>query len=410
MTVNCEYCGKECKNERGMTIHQRAMGCGKREVQNDNDNNIPNNNPDDNDNNIPNNNPDDNDNNIPINNKKQNLGQFYTTNYTYILQNLTIPDYVQEIVEPFAGNGDLLEFMNDIPVKCYDIDPQKENIKRRDTLLSPPNIINKFVITNPPYLARNKSKDKQIFNKYEQNDLYKCFIKILIENQCQGGVLIIPVNFWSSIRNGDINLRKEFLSKYNVEILNIFEEQVFDDTAYTVCSFLFTAKNDVLPNIIKCNIFPNGLSIDINLNKDNGFIIGGEIYKLEYDNNIYTERLTKNNKQQQGITNIIVNCIDSNTKNKIRMIYVSKEQRYIDKTTNLSSRSHMTPIILPELTEEQQKELVEKFNSFLEDKREKYHSLFLTNFRESSDLARKRISFKLVFDIIKHIITKMNNM
>ena len=92
------------------------------------------------------------------------------------------------------------------------------------------------------------------------------------------------------------------------------------------------------------------------------------------------------------------------------MIYVSKEQRYIDKTTNLSSRSHMTPIILPELTEEQQKELVEKFNSFLEDKREKYHSLFLTNFRESSDLARKRISFKLVFDIIKHIITKMNNM
>ena len=68
MTINCEYCGKECKNERGMTIHQRAIGCGKREVQDDNDN--------DNDNNIPNNNPDDNDNNISNNNKKQKRVRF----------------------------------------------------------------------------------------------------------------------------------------------------------------------------------------------------------------------------------------------------------------------------------------------------------------------------------------------
>lgn len=30
---------------------------------------------------------------------------------------------------------------------------------------------NKFVLTNPPYLARNKSIDKTVFDKYKTNDL-----------------------------------------------------------------------------------------------------------------------------------------------------------------------------------------------------------------------------------------------
>ena len=44
-------------------------------------------------------------------NIKQKLGQFYTTNYDYILQNLYIPENIITIVEPFAGNGDLLNFI-----------------------------------------------------------------------------------------------------------------------------------------------------------------------------------------------------------------------------------------------------------------------------------------------------------
>jgi hypothetical protein len=40
---------------------------------------------------------------------KQKLGQFYTTNYEYILQNLNIPKNITKIIEPFTGNGDLLK-------------------------------------------------------------------------------------------------------------------------------------------------------------------------------------------------------------------------------------------------------------------------------------------------------------
>ena len=37
---------------------------------------------------------------------------------------------------------------------------------------------------------------------------------------------------------------------------------------------------------------------------------------------------------------------------------------------------------------------VDKFNEYLNTRREQYHSLFLTNYRESNDISRKRISFR----------------
>ena len=75
----------------------------------------------------------------------------------------------------------------------YDIDPKKNDIIQRDTLLNPPEYKDQFVITNPTFLARNKSKNKVIYDKYNLNDLSKCFILNLIDNPCRGGILIIPL-------------------------------------------------------------------------------------------------------------------------------------------------------------------------------------------------------------------------
>ena len=184
---------------------------------------------------------------------KSQLGQFYTTNYDYILSNMKIPEDTKNIIEPFVGNGDLLKFIknkNEINIEIYDIDPKYKNTIKRDTLNDPPDYTNKFVLTNPPYLARNKSKTKDLYNKYNCNDLYKCFITNLIENTCNGGIIIIPLNFLSSIRKTDIELRKKFLQKYCIEIVNIFEEQVFDDTTYAVCSMYFTKKTSKMKALL----------------------------------------------------------------------------------------------------------------------------------------------------------------
>ena len=53
-------------------------------------------------------------------NNKRLLGQFYTTNYDYILQNMRIPEGISAIIEPFAGNGDLLNFIKDEDKDKYD--------------------------------------------------------------------------------------------------------------------------------------------------------------------------------------------------------------------------------------------------------------------------------------------------
>lgn len=343
--------------------------------------------------------------------KKQKLGQFMTTNYEYILQDMSIPSNIKKIIEPFAGNKDLLKFVKNklnYTIECYDIDPQKKDIIKRDTLIDPPEYANSFIITNPPYLARNKCSDKTIFDKYNVNDLYKCFMKQIIDNSCLGGIIIIPINFWSSIRTNDILLRQLFLQKYDVPILNIFEESVFDDTTSTVCSMQFVCKTHTSKSKIHTTFYPSKEQLTIELNKDNNFIIGGDIYNLGNESEYAVYRLTTHNLEEQN-TNILVKCIDDNSDNMISLKYVPKEEIYVDNTPNLSARTYATLIITPKISKSKQIKLVKKFNALLNKYREKYHSMFLTNYRESKDIARKRISFDLVYNIVRHILNQLDD-
>lgn len=340
--------------------------------------------------------------------KKKEYGQFMTTRYKYILQGFQIPENITKIIEPFAGNCDLINFLGDKEylVECYDIEPKKPSINKRDSLMNPPIYKDKFLITNPPYLARNKSQNKGIFDKYNMNDLYKCHIKTICDDTPLGGILIIPLNFWSSIRDSDIELRKLFLSKFNVLRLNIFEERVFDDTSYTICSFLFELKENDSSNNILIHMFPSNETFYYSLDETNNYLIGGHIYHLDVGQNKYNiTRLTKANKKETAnITNILVKCLDDDSESKISLSIVKDADRFIDETANLSARSYATLVISPPINMERQKKLVEDFNKFLNKERDQYHSLFLTNYRESKDIARKRISFSLVYLIVSHLL------
>jgi hypothetical protein len=345
---------------------------------------------------------------------KQQLGQFYTTNYKYILQNMYIPDNISNIIEPFAGNGDLLRFLDmgmdtDIDkynIECYDIEPKKDFIIKRDTLLNPPNLDNAFVITNPPYLARNKCDNKEIFNKYNTNDLYKCFIKLLTASYCTGGILILPLNFLCSIRKGDIEIRENFIKKYDIITCNIFEEQVFEDTSYSICSFQFRAKQTADCNISNCYIYPSTQNITFSLSPNNNYTIGGEIYNLQQNKKYKIDRATKLLKNTEDFTNILVKCIDDNINSKIGLLIVDDltKEKYIDRTANLTARSYAVLVIEPKLTLEEQENLANKYNIYLNEYRDKYNSLFLTNYRESNTIARKRISFGLVYEICGYLL------
>jgi len=231
--------------------------------------------------------------------------------------------------------------------------------------------------------------------------LYKCFISSFIDSKCLGGIIIVPLNFICSIRKEDIGLRKKFLSKFDIVLLNIFEEKVFNDTSYTICSLQFTPKRGEKYNI-KTFIYPKGKEIEISLNKINNYTIGGEIYKYK-STKFSVERWTKKTINTEGLTNILLKCIDDNIKNRIKLSFVADEKRYIDDTPKLSARSYATLVIKPNIDKEKQNILVKSFNQFLEKERDKYHSLFLTNYRESNSICRKRISFDLAFNICGYL-------
>ena len=312
---------------------------------------------------------------------KQQLGQFMTTNFNYILQNMKIPDNIEVIIEPFCGNGDLLNFIdiNKYIIECYDIEPKKDFIIQQNTMKNPPNYNGKFLLTNPPYLARNKCNQKELFDKYDVNDLYKCHIKEIIINNPNGGILIIPLNFWSSIRKNDIELRKDFLEKFNIIQLNIFEEQVFNDTTYTICSFQFELRKNTDLNEINITIYPLKNIFDNNikiiLNEKNNYIIGGNIYNIKTNGIYKINRITLKNKNKIN-TNILVKCIDDNKDNKIGLSFVDDKNIYIDETPNQSARTYASLIIEPSINVIKQQQLIYTFNLLLNNERIKYNSLF----------------------------------
>ena len=319
---------------------------------------------------------------------------------------MTIPRGTHNIIEPFVGNGDLLKFIKNqenYELEIYDIDPKCKNAIKRDTLKNPPDYTNKFVLTSPPYLARNKNKDKELYDKYNTNDLYKCFIINLIHSICDGGIIIIPLNFISSIRKADIELRKKFLEQYSIQTINIFEEQVFDDTKYSVCSIYFIKKNNT-DNSSKIYIYPTKKEMTVTLSNENNYTIGGEIYNLPVNEDYKITRATR--KTKENITNILLKCIDDNIDSQLGFKVVDNSDIFIDNTPKLSARSYATLVINKKLSLEEQKKLVEKMNNYIKKNRNKYNSLFLTNYRESNTIARKRISFDLAFKICNYILSQ----
>ena len=358
--------------------------------------------------------------------EKQELGQFYTTNYNYILNDIVIPDNITRIIEPFAGEGHLTSYaVSQLKIienaLEYDIDPKSPFITKRDTLLDPPDYTGFYIITNPPYLARNKNSNKEIYDKYNENDLYKCFLRNIIDNTCIGGIIIIPLNFFSSIRKNDTELRKQFMKIYHIDRVRIFEEQVFNDTSYTVCVVQFinhnsnicnseNTKTDIIEEVqlVDVEFYPSKEKKIMEIGSYNLYTFGGHMLSLPQNNIFKIERLTKKNLERAN-TQLELKCIDDSEKSQLGLYYKDNvDSLFIDETENLSARSYATLIIEPSITCTQQEILSSKFNKFIRENRVKYHSLFLTNYRESKQgFARKRISMNHGYEIVNYLLGSM---
>ena len=179
---------------------------------------------------------------------------------------------------------------------------------------------------------------------------------------------------------------------------------MFDDTSTTIVAFSFERSKETLKTQeVEWIKTPSKVQKIFTMSAENDWIIGGDIYKLPIPPTISVRRTIegqalRNNEQQTYIT---LNALDSGTQGgrisltyKQGHIYPSKESSRTFATLRMTGKT---------LSEEEQQDLCDRFNTFLEQKRAETWSLFLPQYRESKEYARKRIPFDLAYRIFLHL-------
>ena len=323
--------------------------------------------------------------------------QHFTTRANQICNGLVdfIPANVK-LVEPFVGEGDLLSLFPNHQWEKYDIDPRCEDVIKQDTLTVPPSYAEKWVITNPPYLAKNKAKDgKKIFDQYKVDDLYKAAMLSILD--AEGGILIIPSNFFTDERTGAV--RKSFLSTFDIYAINFFTSPVFESTTYSVCSFAFGRKKaHTTTQSVLANIYPEQEHQILVLEEKYDYRVAGEFYHALKLEPVKFERLTTAPIGNKYILNLKLFALDTRTE-RIRLEYCT--EHFVGKATD---RSYATLVSEIPYTEEQQKYIANEFNKQLEDFRRAFGNLSLTNYR---DYNRKRIGFVMAYQLASKVAREM---
>lgn len=329
--------------------------------------------------------------------KKSQRGQFNTTNVDYILQRFESKVVGKNVIDPFCGKRDLLNWAEQhgaSSVFGVDIDTSLDGPDDyANSFIDPYSYKDYFILTNPPYLAKNKSSDKFIFNLFNTDDLYKAALQTFAE--CDEGIVIIPVNFLSS---REAKTRTWFLNNFRITYCVLFEEQVFDDTTSTVIAFHFEKGSN---KAFKLTCVPSEKTIEVFLNPKYSYLYGENFFSFIDTPNTYNVRRLLLG-QNEPVSKLYLNALDGGSQHNRIKLSIS-ETPYYGKQTDRSKASIVLDIAL---TEEQEEEVCKLFNDTLEKFREEYHSLFLSNYRESSTLyARKRIGFEQAYKLINKCIS-----
>lgn len=364
---------------------------------------------------------------------KAQLGQFFTTNSDYILQGLEEFVKNKEITDPFAGNQDLFNWAkknNCKKITGFDFDKKyadDKNVFLNDSINNHKKY--KFILTNPPYLHKNKAdkKTKSTFfsgvcSSFE--DLYQVSIYSILDSE--EGILIVPLNFLCAENSKKI--RNLFFEKFKIVKLNIFSQQVFDDTTYNVIAFYYKKNGLKDKNKISATIFPEKEKINFVIERKLGWQLGGnfinevknaknhlEVFRLtenyiksgNYSTKLALQNIKeiKNYNIHENVKNLLeknillLRAIDSKNGKKIQLEDI-REYDILGLIGKDTSRNMAHIIFGQEIPVEEQKKLMQEFNRELDKNRKKYFSFFLTNFRDNG---RKRISFDFTYKFLNYL-------
>lgn len=367
---------------------------------------------------------------------KKEYWQFYTTNVDFILSWFEYAVLWKNVIDPFAWKWDLLSWADKnwaISTFGYDIDKSNvsETVAYNDSLLTP--LKYEFVITNPPYLGKNKASDETkdtYFKDNEFEDLYQLSILSLIWNS-EEWIIIVPTNFLSA--DNSKKIRNKFFNQYEIVKAKAFEEQVFADTTYNVIAIHYkkSPTTDIKP--LNIEFIPSGKTLATTIEMKYGWSIAwSEISEISNTpNHLGIKRLSEKNipkwiiekelflwdfkvkklfnttdefitKNKDNI--ILIKAIDSDKSLKTPVWFYDRRNESSTLMISKETSRHMTQLhIGVDLDIEEQLELMSDANKKLSELREKYHWMFMTNFR---DWNRKRLWYDFCYNLLNYIYEK----
>lgn len=293
---------------------------------------------------------------------KIRLGKFYTKDNFWMLRKVMELINSEIIIDPFAGEGDLLKHFNN--VIGYDID---KSLKWRvnNSLKSIPYHKNAFIVTNPPYLSKSSASRKGIYqNNFGNHDnLYKQSLDVMIKSKIPG-IAIVPESFIHS------SFKMDYIHKIFILIPNPFK-----DTDVPVCIVYFDG-----------NYSTNDVEIFIN-NKYKG--------KLYESKKILNQTLTEKNNAKISFTNcesyITFNSFDSTTGPGIKFVK--------NKNFKQSSQSRLVNAVYIDSAVD-----VNILNNKINYIRENFEFLIPPfNGNRNDGLRRRRMTFAMAKQIIRSI-------
>lgn len=347
---------------------------------------------------------------VQIDADKVSRGSFYTTDSAWLVGPvrgfITVAlgasvdsNDVAHVLDPFAGDGHLLDLMQaefsfsypNLKTSGFDISGDKW--PKNDSLISIPTPNRKqLIVTNPPYLANHSAKRKgvdslvaQYFAPNQRGERHDNLYKVALERCLEAAdyvVAIIPETFLLST-----------FDKSRLQLVAVIESELFGDTD--------------APAVVAC-FGPAALAAS---QKQHAPVFIGE-KRLGSLEEIMKLREAEGEPQTAPKQKIIFNhpagriglrAVDgSDGKTPIRFMPASEfENSYPRESIKVSSRL-MTYLELPNLTDAQIATAIERANQRLAEIREKSHDLVLAPFKgnDKTGKRRRRLDYALARSIL----------
>ena len=330
--------------------------------------------------------------------KKRELGQFFTRDSIWLRPHikshiLSLSKKYKSAFDPFAGDGHLLKVSESFGFDSLgcDIDSfisQRNDWQKNDSITNVIKHKDTFVLTNPPYLAKNSArKMKSEMIKYFErgyvkgivdsefsilDDLFKIAIAKTI-NAYKDSIWIVP-------ESGIQDIEKLPLWKKYLHSVTILEENPFTDTEHPVCVMIFSQDNP------KQEIWKNNKKL-------------GKWSELMNTHRMFKKGSAKLVKMKFNDPNgnLGFRAVDGTKEDgsmRIRFC-LGDDLNYPRESIKISSR-HLTYISV-NLKESELLETIKIANSIIDKYRKSTHDVFLTAFMGNTKERerRRRLDYKL---------------